>query len=258
MRDIDRQLRRRVAFLGLIWLAAASMLTGCRTADANKFPPSVAAPGQPTHTIYVTANHWHAGLVLADDDLPPRLDRAIQPWREELTRRGLPPAAWHEFGWGDDAYYKAPSGTKTSGMAAAALLWPTRSTNHVRALDLPPEAFFAGSPIGVFRVELSPVGYQALADFLLTRLTEPVALEPSDIDDPSGAFLTANPKRKYHALHNCNHMVADALAAAGLPISPIYAVHSVNVEYQLDHIAAKYDEVTRIQSREDFLDTGSD
>ncbi|MEM7576098.1 MAG: DUF2459 domain-containing protein [Planctomycetota bacterium] len=231
-------------------MAATIVLSaGCRSADRSKFPPSWVAPGEPTHAVYVTTNHWHAGIILADDDLPPRLDAALQPWRDELSNRNQTPAAFHEFGWGDDAYYKAPAGTKTSGMTLSAMLWPTRSINHVWGLDQSPSQFFADYDVAIFRVDLSTAGRDALADFLLTRLTEPVAVELPGVYGDRSAFLTANPRRQYHALHNCNHMVADALAAAGLPISPIYAVHSVNIEYQLDRIARNYGEVTRLQSR---------
>ncbi|MEM1026845.1 MAG: DUF2459 domain-containing protein [Planctomycetota bacterium] len=255
MRARREQLGCFVTTVTLLWL---TVLPGCRSAESSKFPPSLAAPGQPTHTVFVTTNHWHAGLVLADNDLPPRLDAALQPWRDELNERGQPSAAYHEFGWGDDAYYKAPAGTKTSGMTLAAMLWPTRSINHVWAWHQTPAFTMNDYDVSLFRIEVSASGYQALCDFLLTRLTEPVVVEDEGVYDPSSAFLTANPKRKYHLLHNCNHMVADALAAAGLPISPVYAVHAVNIEYQLDRIAEDYDEVTRIQARLDDRKPRSD
>ncbi|MEM8781689.1 MAG: DUF2459 domain-containing protein [Planctomycetota bacterium] len=250
---------RHAGLVGLLLLTAVTLI-GCRTARSDRFPPSVAAPGQPTHTIYVTANHWHSGVVLPDAALLPQLDAALQPWRDELERRGQPDPAWHEFGWGDDAYYKSDEQTKTSGLTLAALLWPTTSVNHVWALPTDPPTFFDGWNVALFRVELSEAGYQKLTDFLLRHLAlddrgEPIAfVEQPGIYGDDSAFLTANPRRKYIVLHNCNHMVADALAQAGLPISAIYAIHSVNVEYQLDRAAEKYDEVTRLQSRADELE----
>lgn len=243
---------RLCEWLGLsvaICLALLAPTTGCRAADPTKFPPSVAAPHQPTHTIYVTANHWHAGLILADDDLPPTLHAALQPWRDELARRGEAPATHHEFGWGDDAYYKAPAGTKDARMTLAAMLWPTRSVNHLWSLDAPPPVFFTDWNVALFRIELSPAGYAAMCAELLDHFTVPAVVEQPGVYGPRSAFLTANPKRKYTILHNCNHMTADALRAAGLPIRPIYAVHSVNVEHQLDRAAKRYDAVRRLKSR---------
>jgi hypothetical protein len=231
--------------LVVLWLG----LAGCNTADPALFPPSIAAPEASPRVVWVTTNHWHTGLILADADLSNELRATLQPWFAALRARGLPLPAYHEFGWGDDAYYRAPANAKATGEAAAALLWPTKSVAHLFALDADPEAVYADGRFSLFRVELSPAGHAALSRFLHDRLAVPTEVVQVGVAGPSSAFVTANARRRYHLLHNCNHMVADALRAAGLPISPIYAVHSVNIDYQLARIADQYDAVTRLQTR---------
>ena len=244
--------RRRAAGLPLaLILAWVALTAGCRSANPALFPPSVATPHQPAKSIYISINHWHAGLILADADITPALRDALTPWTQQLEKTNPNPTdTWHEFGWGDDRFYKSPKAT--SGQTLAAMLWPTRSVVHLWSLPQNPPDFFAPYNAALFRIELSQPGYQRLADNLLQHLAlnnQHANLEQTGIYGNRSAFLTAHPKRKYHLLHNCNHMTADALRAAGLPITPLYAIHSRNIEYQLDQAAKKFAAIQRLQSR---------
>ncbi|MBI4271536.1 MAG: DUF2459 domain-containing protein [Candidatus Rokubacteria bacterium] len=208
--------RRVLVGLVLAWLAS-----GCAVPIAHLYPPS---PGEPTVPVWVVRHAWHTGLIVRRADVP----AGVWP-----TRDDLPGSAYLEVGWGDRNFYQAPEGTLWLALRAA--LWPTDSVLHVVAFEAPPEHFFAGSDL--VEVALSTRGFQRLAAFVA---------DAHATDDRGGAVGLGPGRygasrfylgRERYLLTTCNVWTARALRAAGLAITPAWALTATNVMFQVRRAA---------------------
>ena len=205
-----------LACLALAWAA-----WGCAGPLVSLYPPP---PGDASVSVWVVRHTWHTGLVVR------RADVAAGAWP---ARADFPGAAYLEVGWGDRDFYQAPEGTLWLALKAA--LWPTDSVLHVAAFAEPPERFFAGSE--VVSVRLSARGFQRFAAFVADAHAR---------DDRGRAIRLGPGKygasrfylgRERYLLTTCNVWTARALRAAGLPITPAWALTAGNVMFQVRRAA---------------------
>lgn len=201
----------------LALLALVAFPLSCAGPIKSLYPPT---PGSPTKTVYLVRHAWHTGVVIKRADLP-TADWAVAP--------EFPEADHLEFGWGDDAFYRAPRGTVSLALKAA--LWPSPSVLHVVGWQGTPRENFPDSEI--VEVELSPQGWDGLAGFI-DRTFERDAngrlmpLEKGLYGD--SRFYRA--RGKFYFPKMCNQWSASALRAAGCPITRCYALNAANVIWQ--------------------------
>ncbi|MHB8404689.1 MAG: DUF2459 domain-containing protein [Gammaproteobacteria bacterium] len=162
---------------------------------------------KPTEPLWVLDSGWHTGLILARSELGRPLAGLLQR---------LPHSQYFAFGWGNRKFYIAPH--PTLGMDIAAL-FPSHSVVLVDGCDVAPRACLT-SQVRLRSVSVSTNGIKRLDDFLAHSLQknahgnyEPVAPGP----DPDSEFFASG--LSYDALHTCNTWTAEALQAAGLPVS---------------------------------------
>lgn len=196
---------------------------GCNGPVRDLYPPK---QGQPTRTVHVYNNHWHTGVVLKLADLSDDQRRLFQRFET---------SPYVEVGWGDDEYYRAEK--TTLGNTLQAVCVPSSSVLHIAAVDVPPERHYTRYEAELYRIELSRAGFDCLADFVTDTFAT---------DEQGGAIylqpgLCANSgfyraRGSYCGCRMCNHWTAQALRAAGLPITPVWAMTADNVARQLRRI----------------------
>ncbi|HEY3910236.1 MAG TPA: DUF2459 domain-containing protein [Stellaceae bacterium] len=183
-------------------LCIFGLLAPWAAASAAFAPP--AAPR--SQIIFVIAGGWHTELALPM--------AAIEAPLAALTPR-FPAARYLAFGWGARSYYMAKHPGFEELLRAAT---PGPAVMLVIPLAVSPAAF--AGPGNVFPLAISPAGAARLARFLWNYLVPaqspaPRALGPGP--DPGSLFYTAS--GSYDLSHTCNTWTAEALRAAGIPIS---------------------------------------
>lgn len=180
--------------------------------------------GQPAHSIWVSSNGWHTGIIVPTELIP----RELLP-----EKRDFPTAAYLEIGWGDAGFYQAD--TITTSLALKALFLPTPSVIHLVGFTTPPEEYFAASD--VLRFEVSPEGLQRLLKALDASIAHN---ETGAVKRKKGLYGESKfyaGRGDYSAFHTCNHWAADVLTQAGIPITPWYAATSGTLMWQLRRYA---------------------
>jgi uncharacterized protein (TIGR02117 family) len=206
--------------LGSLFVAGALLLTaGCHGHAREFYPP---LPGEATATIYVVGHGWHTGIVIRRNDIPAE---AWPEYRRFLASRFL------EVGWGDRAFYESPeAGVR---MALKAAFSSEGSVLHVAGFDSSPATYF--SRVEIIEIELSSRGVEALARFVSATYALDGAGQPIEVGPglyPVSRFYAAT--GRYSLLYTCNTWVAEALRAAGCPITPTLAVTAGNVLLQAE------------------------
>ena len=205
----------------LLCLALAGLASCCATPIVRLHP---LWPDEPAVPVWVVRHAWHTGLIVRRADVP------VGAWP---ARADLPGSAYLEVGWGDRDFYEAPEGTLWLALRAA--LWPTDSVLHVVAFDTPPERFFTGSDL--VEVALSVRGFQELVAFVA---------DAHATDDRGDAIRLGAGKygasrfylgRERYLLTTCNVWTARALRAAGLAITPAWALTAASVMFQVRRAA---------------------
>jgi hypothetical protein len=117
------------------------------------------------------------------------------------------------FGFGDRRYLLTKS--RNAPLLVRAL-WPGPALILVTAIDGPPTVAFGDSQ--VIRIELSPAQAHAMQAFIRASMvgSQLTPLGPGPYAE--SAFYAA--PQQYSALHTCNTWAAEALRAAGEPVSP--------------------------------------
>lgn len=189
---------RRIALV-----LAAALLAACATEPRVVRPHFPAEGGISARTIYIVSHGWHTGVVFPGPDL-----NAAAPELRDLFGE----VSYYEFGWGDEAFYRARR--ITSGLAARALFWPTSAVLHVAAVTGEPEVFFPGSEVKALPVR--PEGFESLKRFILESFARGpegrlFPLEPGIYGE--SRFFKA--RGTYFFLNTCNTWTAKALRSAG-------------------------------------------
>ena len=201
----------------LVALAAGLAVTACLGPVRDLYPPQ---PGDDRVAVHVVRHRWHTGLVVPRDQIPP------EAWPEHGR---FPTARFLELGWGDRAFYQSPdAGIR---LALEASLASQGSVLHVAGLDRSPAEHFAHAEITP--VVLSPRGAAALARFVSRAYARDAAGRPIDLGPglyPDSRFYAAT--GRYSLVYTCNSWIADALRAAGCPITPAWALTAGNLMFQ--------------------------
>ncbi len=202
---------------GATVLAAGLVLGGCLGPVRTLYPP---APHVPVKPIWLVSHGWHVGVAMRRADVP------TATWPESAQLGGV---RYVEVGWGDGDFYPAAHGT--SGLGLQAAFFSTSSVLHVTGFDRPLTEIFAGAPL--VEIGLSARSFDALGRFIheaYARNEEGEVVRVAPALYGRGAFYKA--RGRYHALANSNTWTAQALRAAGCPITPIWALTAGNLLWQ--------------------------
>jgi len=201
---------------------------GCHGPVAELYPPKSAADAV---EMFVVNNHWHTGFVLPYAQLPPRLKRLMSSFRDEK---------WVEIGWGDAAFYPAPSAT--SGLAVHAMFFSRGSVLHVAGFDAEPLERYRDYCVELYRLRVSEAGYARLMGFLDATFATSDSSDSIELGPGLYGFSRFYRARgKYSCLHTCNNWLADGVRTTGFPISPGYAFTAGNAGWQIKHFGRRYD-----------------
>ncbi|MDG5767877.1 DUF2459 domain-containing protein [Balneolales bacterium ANBcel1] len=206
---------------GLLAVLAVWACTGCLGPVAELYPDDRDERPVPVHIVKVG---WHAGLVVESEHLGDAFpDHEYMPDGERL-----------KIGWGDDKYY--PDSDPSFWVLLRAIFWPSRSVLHVVGMDVPVERYFPGSD--VITLHISEEGMQEMTDFLVGYFRTDDSNQPiyhSYGRYGASAFFKA--RGRYYIPKTSNVFTARALRAAGVPITPVYAVTAGNVMRQAGRAA---------------------
>ena len=193
---------RRCLGAGALLAAIALFLAACAAAPVAP----AALPGPRTEPLYVIARGWHTEIVLPAGALEPPL-ASLQPVASGVR--------FLVFGWGARDYYMAPDPGLADALRASA---PGPAVMLVIPLAVSPDDF--AGPGNVVPLRVTREGMARLAQFLWDSLAKDEAGNPRRVGAglyPQSAFFAAS--GTYDLGHTCNTWTAEALAAAGLPVS---------------------------------------
>ena len=167
------------------------------------------APGEAScKTVFIVHNAWHAAIVLSKDDLS---TDALPELADFADARSI------EFSWGDQDYFPDPNSGVWAALRAA--FWSGGSVVHLVGFNESVARFYSRAEI--FELHLGQPAYRQLIFFISQTFARPDANSRGHASPGLFAysrFYRAN--GKFSALRTCNTWVAEALEAAGLPISP--------------------------------------
>ena len=202
---------RLILLIGLMALACAKPMT----------EPRIHAEGARAKSVAIAIHGWHSGIVVKTSDI------SVDSLPEIKDFSG---AEYLEIGWGDREYYQAPD--PGWGLALKAALWSSRSVLHLAGFTGAVEKFFPASEI--YGIALSDDEFQRLIGFIsdtFARSDDPALQGVQPGLYGTGGFYPA--KGRFHLFRNCNTWVAEALHAAGLPVSPAHVVTAGNLSHQV-------------------------
>ncbi len=206
-------------FRPLVVAGALFFAVGCLGPIRELYPPQ---PGEATVIIHVVGHGWHTGILIRRDNIP------AEAWPEHHR---FPAARFLEVGWGDRAFYESPDAGVKRALKAA--FDSEGSVLHVAGFDRTPAEEFSRAEI--IAVELSSRGAQALARFVSRAYARDAAAQSIELGPglyPLSRFYAAT--GRYSLLYTCNNWVAEALRAAGCPITPAWAVTAGNLLSQAE------------------------
>jgi uncharacterized protein (TIGR02117 family) len=183
--------------------------------------------GEKLKNVFVAHDHWHAGLVVKKADIPVALLPEVRdfPWAEYL-----------EFSWGDKDYF--PASDPGIGLALKAAFWSSGSVLHVVGFNGPVGNYYPAAEI--LKINLSEQDFQNLMKFIFATFSRSRSSEPADARpglSPNGRFYSA--EGKFSIFRTCNTWVAEALRAAGLPVSPRSVITAGSLSDQLRPVAVQ-------------------
>lgn len=198
-------MRRLVAILGCAVLAACSAT-----------PPACTSRPGANDVAYVVNRGWHVeiGLPTAELTAPLTFYRTVFPQARTLM-----------FGYGKRTFFTAKVETPSDYLLGP---FPGHAVIQVTGLLVSPSHAYPDTD--VLALTLPPGGGAALSDFIWDQLGkdhtgEPRLVAPGNF--PGSIFYAA--RSEYTLAHTCNTWVAQALQAAGLPVSPAGVVFSGQV-----------------------------
>lgn len=202
------------------WLLIPSLLLlwSCAAPVQGLWPPP---EGVPTRTIVVSLDTWHAMIAITLDERVTALDRK---------------SVFEEWGYAERAWYLEGRQGITGALRALFLTNP-----GVVEIGLHEQVWAARTPqppSETFVFRLSESGYLRLRRHLLSTIG---AANPVLVLDRVKFYPS---KRPYHLFHQCHQYAAEALRAAGLPLSPWWAFSRTSFAMQLRRAARMADEAT--------------
>lgn len=195
------------------WLGLALAL-GCLTGTAD------------AESVTVIAGGWHTELALPRGALSGEL---------KAFASGFPGARYLVFGWGARDYYMARSPDLGDVLRA---MTPGPAVVLVVPLGVPPDAWVG--PRNSVALRITATGEAALSRYLWAAFAKdeqgrprPLAAGPY----PGSAFYAGT--GSYDLTHTCNTWTAEALRAAGLPVTAGGVVTRNDVVDQLRPLAER-------------------
>jgi len=170
--------------------------------------------------VYLVSQGWHTGIVVRRADLP----TAVWPESEDF-----PGAEYLGVGWGDRDFYQSPE--FSAWLAFKAIAWPTPSVLHVVGFSGPVASYYLHSE--VVELELSQRGLEHLSGFIHDSFERHGAARSARLGPGlygHSAFYLA--RGKFHLFNTCNVWTARVLRAAGLPVTPFFAITTDSVMSQ--------------------------
>jgi len=200
------------------WLIIPSLLLlwSCAAPVQGLWPPP---EGAPTRTIVVSLDTWHAMIAITLDERVTALDQK---------------SMFEEWGYAEQAWYL--EGRQGITGALRALFRPNPGVVEIGLHEQVWAARTPQPPAETFVFRLSEAGYLRLRRHLLSTIgaTNPVLVVDRIRFYPS--------KRPYHLFHQCHQYAAEALRAAGLPLSAWWAFSRTSLAMQLRRAARMADE----------------
>ena len=191
------------------WLIIPSLLLlwSCAAPVQGLWPPP---EGAPTRTIVVSLDTWHAMIAITLDERVTALDQK---------------SMFEEWGYAEQAWYL--EGRQGITGALRALFRPNPGVVEIGLHEQVWAARTPQPPAETFVFRLSEAGYLRLRRHLLSTIgaTTPVLVVDRVRFYPS--------KRSYHLFHQCHQYAAEALRAAGLPLSAWWAFSRTSFAMQL-------------------------
>ncbi len=184
----------------------------------------VALSGPRTEPLYVIARGWHTEIVLPAARLGSPL-ASLQPAASGVR--------FLVFGWGARDYYMAPDPGLADALRASA---PGPAVTLVIPLAVSPEDF--AGPGNVVPLRVTREGMARLARILWDSFAKDSAGAPRPLGPgpyPQSLFYAAS--GTYDLSHTCNTWTAEALAAAGLPVSAAGVVFASQLVDQVRPLA---------------------
>jgi uncharacterized protein (TIGR02117 family) len=180
------------------------------------------APQEPAcNSVFIVHNAWHAGIVLN---------------REDLSSIALPELAdfprvrFVEFSWGDRDFFTDPSAGIWAALRAA--FWSSGSVLHLVGFNDGVAEFYRGAETTELR--LAPPAFRLLIDFISQTFDRAAPLGRAQSSPGLFAYSRFYPATaRFSLLRTCNTWVAEALSAAGLPLSPGSVLTAANLASQL-------------------------
>jgi uncharacterized protein (TIGR02117 family) len=199
--SVRRRSNIRATPIWLLFLLAES-IGGCAAA-----PPSpVAGSAARNEVVYVIAGGWHTELAVPT--------RSIGGKLASLTR-GFADVPYVIFGWGARDYYMARNPGIADALRAAT---PGPAVMLVIPLAVSPVAYVGAD--NAYPVRLSRDGVEALQQFLWASLAKDHNGAPYEAGPgpyPQSVFYAAT--GTYDLSDTCNTWTAEALRAAGVPVT---------------------------------------
>ena len=159
-------------------------------------------------TIFIIHNSWHAAIIVSASDVS--LD--VLP---ELS--DFPSAKFIEFSWGDQDYFPDPNSGVWAALRAA--FWSRGSVLHLVGFSENVGQFYGGAEI--FELRLAPVAHRQLIHFISASFARSNSHGRAQASPGLFAYSRFYPSTaKFSVLRTCNTWIAEALASAGVPISP--------------------------------------
>lgn len=210
-KSVLRHCARRILFIVFLNCACSN--------HAAEIPLGIEAKN--VRSVFIVHDAWHAAIVIKKADIPV----AVLPELKDFLS-----AEYLEFSWGDRDYFPAPDAGL--GLALKAAFWSSGSILHVVGFKDAVENFYPSADI--IGITLSEQGFQQLIKFISDTFSRPHPPAPAEARPglfSNGRFYAA--EGKFSVLRTCNTWVAEALSAAGLPISPGYVITAGNLSNQL-------------------------
>ena len=129
----------------------------------------------------------------------------------------FPDAKLIEFSWGDQDFFTDPNAGVWTALRAA--FWSAGSVLHLVGFNESVARFYSRAEI--FELHLAPAAYRQLILYISQTFARPAPNSRAQARPGLFAYSRFYPATaKFSLLRTCNTWVAEALAAAGLPISP--------------------------------------
>ena len=216
--------RRSASLASLAYLLGATLLLAAAFAHGG----SCAADQFSCRPVFIIHDDWHAAIVLRASDISAISMTALP----ELS--DFPDALFIEFSWGDQDYFPDPNSGVWAALRAA--LWSAGSVLHLAGFSVDPGQFYPGAKIIELRLEST--AYRQMLDFI----SQTFARQPPNLRAPARPGLFAYSRfypaqTRFSILRTCNSWVAEALEAAGLPLSPRWVITASHLASQLEALS---------------------